>query len=188
MLHHDSRRTICRECGQNFEQGFNASSRGTNRDNSSAVLVAGKRADRTHGFPRGLARTNPGGGGGLNNLRKIREGLRASRRRFLETFDRAGFQRTDGLVGAFARKSGNHHHRHRVGLHDVAEEGQPVDVRQHDVERDDVGIQRAYGVAPFCGVRGLAHHFDVGIRLQRGGNDRTHHTVIVDDDDADRVA
>jgi hypothetical protein len=189
-------RAIDGEIAQQGLECLDPAGRRADRDQARAVddreaRLAGHARGRGRGR-RGLARGKAHLGGRADHggqLVAIAKGAAPAAQFALgEAVDRAERERAGGGIGALLRRARDDDHRGRAQLHDLFEEIEPVHAGHFHVEGDHVGVQLADHLAPFGGIGGGGHDFDVGLAREPVGEDRAHRGRILDNHHADRHA
>ncbi len=100
--------------------------------------------------------------------------------------DRARLERVERDRGAVAGEAREHDDARRRLRHETAEHRQAVHDRHLDVERDDVGPERAARLEAQLPVARGAHDLDPARLGQESAEGVAHERRVVDDEDADR--
>ena len=102
-----------------------------------------------------------------------------------QDLDGTDLQRFEGERPVGLRERRDDHGRHRVVLHELAQERDPVHARHLDIERDHVGLELDDLRPRDVRIAGDAHDLDVGVARELALEDLANDGGVVDDQDAD---
>ena len=209
MLHDRDRRQALGEIGKHRPQRFHAPGRGPDDDQLAVVDAAGVGGRLRPGSRRLVDHGWLGGRGGRARRGAVGPGHHAAeahrgrccldvvgelpgerpdRHRAVglgENVDGAGFEGIKRHLRAGLGQGADHHHRHRMMLHEDPQEGQPVHPRHLEVEREHVGGEPHDLLAGHIGIARRSHHLDPRIEVERVCDRLPHECRIVDDKHAE---
>ena len=209
MLHNRDRRQASREIGEHAPQRFHAAGRGSDDDQLAVVDSAGVGGGLHPGLRRlgghrclddhrgracrGAVSPGPRAAESHRRCRRLDvvgqlPGQGPDRHRAIglgEDVDGAGLEGIEGHLRAGLGQGADHHHWHRMVLHQDPQEGQPIHPRHLEVERDHVGGEPHDLLAGYVGIAGRSHHLDPGVEIEAIGDRLPHECRIVDDEHAE---